>query len=113
MLTEYYNNQVTEQIFVHRGTLKEYVGDELLAFFGAPLEEANHAQRAGEAALVMREQTRSLTDEWAKIGRPPIRARTRINSGPMIIGNLGFKYRFAYGAVGDQVNLRSRLAGLN
>ena len=112
MLAEYYN-RVTEQIFLYRGTLKEYVGDELLAFFGAPIEEPRHAHRACEAALAMREQTRALAAEWAKIGRPPIRARTGINSGPMVVGNLGSKYRFAYGVVGDQVNLGSRLEGLN
>jgi adenylate cyclase len=112
MLAEYYD-RVTEQIFRYRGTLKEYVGDELLAFFGAPTEEPEHAVRACEAALAMREQTRALADEWAKIGRPRIRARTGINSGPMVVGNLGSKYRFAYGVVGDQVNLGSRLEGLN
>ncbi|HEU4368818.1 MAG TPA: adenylate/guanylate cyclase domain-containing protein [Methylomirabilota bacterium] len=112
MLAEYYN-RVTEQVFLHRGTLKEYVGDELLAFFGAPIEEPQHALRACEAALAMREQTLALAAEWATIGRPHIRARTGINSGPMVVGNLGSKYRFAYGVVGDQVNLGSRLEGLN
>jgi len=112
MLAEYYN-RVTEHIFLHRGTLKEYVGDELLAFFGAPVEDTNHAHRACEAALAMREQTLALAAEWAKIGRPRLRARTGINSGPMVVGNLGSKYRFAYGVVGDQVNLGSRLEGLN
>ena len=112
MLAEYYN-RVTEQVFLHRGTLKEYVGDELLAFFGAPLEDPQHALRACEAALAMREQTRALAAEWVAIGRAPLRARTGVNSGPMVVGNLGSKYRFAYGVVGDQVNLGSRLEGLN
>jgi adenylate cyclase len=112
MLAEYFN-RVTEQVFLHRGTLKEYVGDELLAFFGAPLEDPQHAQRACEAALAMRDTTRALAAEWVQIGRPPLRARTGINSGPMVVGNLGSKYRFAYGVVGDQVNLGSRLEGLN
>jgi adenylate cyclase len=112
MLSEYYD-RVTEQIFLHRGTLKEYVGDELMAFFGAPLEESQHALRACQAALAMRQQTKLLANEWATIGRPRVRARTGINSGPMVVGNLGSKYRFAYGVVGDQVNLGSRLEGLN
>jgi adenylate cyclase len=112
ILGEYYD-RVTEQVFLHRGTLKEYVGDELMAFFGAPLEEPDHAHRACAAALAMREQTVALVGEWAKIGRPQIRARTGINSGPMVVGNLGSKYRFAYGVVGDQVNIGSRLEGLN
>jgi adenylate cyclase len=61
----------------------------------------------------MRQQTQRLADEWAAIGRPRLRARTGINSGPMVVGNLGSRYRFAYGVVGDQVNLGSRLEGLN
>jgi len=112
ILGEYYN-RMTEQIFVHRGTLKEYVGDELMAIFGAPLEQADHADRACAAALAMRDARLELAAEWAKIGRPKLRARTGINSGPMLVGNLGSKYRFAYGALGDQVNLGSRLEGLN
>jgi adenylate cyclase len=112
MLSEYYD-RVTEQVFLHRGTLKEYVGDELMAFFGAPIEEPQHALRACQAALAMRSQTRLLSSEWATIGRPRLRARTGINSGPMVVGNLGSKYRFAYGVVGDHVNLGSRLEGLN
>jgi adenylate cyclase len=112
MLSEYYN-RVTEQVFLHRGTLKEYVADELMAFFGAPLEQVDHAQRACSAALAMREQTIALASEWAKVGRPRLRARTGINSGPMLVGNLGSRYRFAYGVLGDQVNLGSRLEGLN
>jgi adenylate cyclase len=112
ILGEYYN-RVTEQIFLHRGTLKEYVGDELMAFFGAPMGESDHAHRACAAALAMREHTAALGEEWAKIGRPHLRARTGINSGPMVVGNLGSKYRFAYGVVGDQVNIGSRLEGLN
>jgi adenylate cyclase len=112
MLAEYFN-RVTEQVFLHQGTLKEYVGDELMAFFGAPLEDPQHAQRACEAALAMRDTTRALAAEWVQIGRPPLRARTGINSGPMVVGNLGSKYRFAYGVVGDHVNLGSRLEGLN
>jgi adenylate cyclase len=112
MLGEYYN-RVTEQVFLHQGTLKEYVGDELMAIFGAPLDQTDHAARACAAALAMREQRLALAAEWAKVGRPRLKARTGINSGPMLVGNLGSKYRFAYGVIGDQVNLGSRLEGLN
>lgn len=112
ILSEYYE-RMTAQIFAQQGTLKEYVGDELMAFFGAPFDQPNHAARACAAALAMREQRRALVAEWAKIGRPRLRARTGINSGPMLVGNLGSKYRFAYGVLGDQVNLGSRLEGLN
>ena len=112
ILAEYYN-RMTERIFAHGGTLKEYVGDELLAFFGAPVEDDQHARHACETALAMRDERLALVEEWAKLGRPRLRSRTGINSGPMVVGNLGSKYRFAYGVVGDQVNLGSRLEGLN
>jgi adenylate cyclase len=111
-LSEYFE-KMSEHIFAHWGTLKEYVGDELMAFFGAPLEQPDHAQRACAAALDMKHTLQALREEWSRVGRPPLRARTGINSGPMLVGNLGSKYRFAYGALGDHVNLGSRLEGLN
>jgi adenylate cyclase len=112
ILSEYYA-RMTEQVFAYEGMLKEYVGDELMAIFGAPIEQADHAERACAAALAMREHRAALCVEWAKIGRPPLIARTGINSGLMLVGNLGSKYRFAYDVLGDAVNLGSRLEGLN
>jgi adenylate cyclase len=112
ILGDYYE-RMTEEVFAQGGTLKEYVGDELMAFFGAPVEQPDHAARACAAALAMRERRLALSAEWAAMGRPPLRARTGINSGPMLVGNLGSRYRFAYGVLGDQVNLGSRLEGLN
>jgi adenylate cyclase len=111
-LSEYFD-QMTQRIFLHWGTLKEYVGDELMAIFGAPLDQPDHAHRACTTALEMRQALAALREEWARIGRPALRARTGINSGPMLVGNLGSRYRFAYGALGDNVNLGSRLEGLN
>jgi adenylate cyclase len=112
ILTEYYD-RMTEQIFANQGTLKEYIGDELMAFFGAPIEQPDHAARACAAALAMRDARHALGSEWERLGRPRLRARTGVNSGPMLVGNLGSSYRFAYGVLGDQVNLASRLEGLN
>jgi len=112
ILSEYFN-RVSEEIFKQRGTLKEYVGDEVMAFFGAPIEQPDHARRACEAALAMRDARHQLSKEWADTGRPILHARTGVNSGPMLLGNLGSRYRFAYGVLGDQVNLGSRLEGLN
>ena len=112
MLSEYFE-KMTEQVFAYQGTLKEYVGDEMMAIFGAPLEQADHAQRACSAALAMRDRLHRLRAEWAEMGRPPLKARTGVNSGPMLVGNIGSQYRFAYGALGDHVNLGSRLEGLN
>jgi adenylate cyclase len=97
-----YYDRMTEQIFLHGGTLNEYIGDELVAVFGAPLEQADHAQRACAAALAMHRERRWLHAEWAKIGGPLLRARTGVNSGLMLVGNIGFSYRFAHGVLGDQ-----------
>jgi adenylate cyclase len=111
-LSEYFE-RMSQKVFQHWGTLKEYVGDELMAIFGAPLDQPDHAQRACLTALEMRKELAALRAEWARMGRPALRARTGINSGPMLVGNLGSRYRFAYGALGDNVNLGSRLEGLN
>jgi adenylate cyclase len=112
LLSEYYA-RMTEQIFAYEGMLIEYVGDELMAIFGAPLAQSDHAERACAAALAMREHRMMLRTEWAKLGRPPLIARTGINSGLMLVGNIGSTYRFAYSVLGDHVNLGSRLEGLN
>jgi adenylate cyclase len=111
-LSEYFT-RMSQKVFLNWGTLKEYVGDELMAIFGAPLDQPDHAQRACTTALEMSRELAALREEWARIGRPALRARTGINSGPMLVGNLGSRYRFAYGALGDNVNLGSRLEGLN
>jgi adenylate cyclase len=100
-------------VFANRGTLTAYVGDELMAIFGAPVEAADHAKLACTAALAMQEARHALAEAWAKIGRPPLAARTGINSGRMLVGNYGSRYRFNYSVLGDQVNLGSRLEQLN
>ncbi len=112
VLGDYYA-EMTEQIFGVQGTLVEYVGDELFALFGAPINQSDHAKRACVCALGMQAQRGVLNEAWAKVGRPRIKARTGINTGTMLVGNVGSKYRFHYGAVGDPVNLASRLEGLN
>jgi len=112
ILGEYFN-EMTEQVFAYQGLLKEYVGDELMAIFGAPLEQEDHAQKACLAALAMRDRLRVLRPIWEDMDRPPLRARTGVNTGIMMVGNVGSKYRFSYGALGDHVNLGSRLEGLN
>jgi adenylate cyclase len=111
VLSEYYD-RMTEQVFAHRGTLTAYVGDELMAIFGAPMEEKDHAKLACTAALAMRDARRDLAEKFAKLGRPPLKARTGINTGLMLVGNYGSKYRFNYSVLGDQVNLASRLEQL-
>ena len=112
IISEYFN-EMTEQVFAFEGLLKEYVGDELMAIFGAPLEQKDHAKRACLTALAMRDRLQVLRPIWKGKGRPSLRARTGVNSGTMLVGNVGSKYRFSYGALGDNVNLGSRLEGIN
>jgi adenylate cyclase len=112
LLSEYHD-RMTERLFERQGTLVGYIGDELIALFGAPVEQQDQAQRACAAALAMLKQRNALGEEWAKMGRPRLRARTGINTGTMLVGNIGSKYRFTYSVLGDHVNLASRLEQIN
>jgi adenylate cyclase len=112
VLSDYYA-QMTDEVFAVQGTLVEYVGDEMFALYGAPFTCDDHARRACVSALAMRARRHALSEEWVKIGRPRMKARTGINSGNMLVGNVGSKYRVHYGAMGDSVNLASRLEQLN
>lgn len=112
LLSQYFD-EMTKIIFENQGTLKEYVADELMAIFGAPVHQSNHAKRACKSAIVMCHRLRELRKIWKKQNRPLLKARIGINTGPMLVGNLGSTYRFSYGVVGDQVNLASRLENLS
>ena len=112
LLSEYHD-RMTERLFEHQGTLIGYIGDELIALFGAPVEQQDQAKRACSAALAMLNQRNTLGDEWVKMGRPRLRARTGVNTGTMLVGNIGSKYRFTYSVLGDPVNLASRLEQIN
>ena len=104
---------MTSKIFEFQGTFKEYVGDELMAIFGAPVSQTDHPNRICSAALAMRDRLHVLSESWRNQGRPALWARIGVNTGPMVVGNLGSPYRFSYGVLGDHVNLASRLEGLN
>jgi adenylate cyclase len=108
-----YHDRMTERLFEYQGTLIGYIGDELIALFGAPVAQPDQAARACRAALAMLAQRNALGDAWVKMGRPRLRARTGINTGTMLVGNIGSKYRFTYSVLGDAVNLASRLEQIN
>ena len=97
----------------HRGMLDKYIGDSLMAVFGAPLPDAEHALDACRAALDMQPGARSLQRRWRAAGRPCLEMRIGINTGPMVIGNMGTERRFDYTVMGDEVNVASRLEGAN
>lgn len=111
-LSEYFD-EMTRIIFEYEGTLKEYVADELMGIFGAPIPQPDHCERACLAALNMQKRLSELRKIWPQQGKPVLRARIGINTGSMLVGNLGSSYRFSYGVIGDQVNLASRLEGLS
>jgi adenylate cyclase len=84
-----------------------------MAFWGAPLDDADHAYRAVAAAVAMQKGMAVLRADFAKEGLPPIYMRIGIHTGSVLVGNLGSEKRFGYTAVGDDVNLAARLEGIN
>lgn len=99
---------LTEQIFVRGGTLDKYIGDAIMAFFGAPNPEPDHAQRAVEAAVAMQEVLKVLNAERPE-GFPELRMRIGLNSGEAFAGDIGSEKRMDYTVMGATVNLASRL----
>jgi len=104
---------MTEVILENDGTVDKYVGDEIMAFWGAPLPQRDHAQRACHAALRLLRRLDALNREIAARGWPKLDIGIGLNSGPMVVGNMGSRRRFCYTVVGDNVNLGARLEGLN
>jgi len=108
MLNELFT-PLTTVIFEHNGTIDKYVGDMLMAFWGAPLDDPQHRQHAVAAALKMLEKVDELQPEFQARGLPRIQLGIGINSGLMNVGDMGSSYRRAYTVLGDAVNLGSRL----
>jgi adenylate cyclase len=108
-----YLTTMTAVIHEHRhGTIDKYVGDAIMAFWGAPEPNPEHARGAVEAALAMQARMPQLAKDFAKRGWPAFRIGIGINTGTMSIGDMGSKFRKAYTVLGDAVNLASRLEGL-
>ena len=107
-----YLTAMTEVIQDRRGTIDKYIGDAIMAFWGAPVSDAEHAKHALEAGLAMQKKIRTLDDEFVRRGWPPLLIGVGINCGPMNVGDMGSKFRRAYTVLGDAVNLASRLEGL-
>jgi adenylate cyclase len=112
LLNEYLS-EMTGVIFRKWGTLDKYIGDAIMAFWGAPVPQADHAERACRAALEMLEVLGKLQEKWLAEGRSQINIGVGINTGPMVWGNIGSKQRFNFTIMGDNVNLASRLEGIN
>ncbi len=106
-------DEMTRIVLKYEGTLDKYEGDAIMAFWGAPLPQKDHALRTCLAALEMQKRLHVLRPKWIKEGKPPLSVRMGINTGIMIVGNMGGKDRFDYTVIGDSVNLASRLEGAN
>ena len=102
---------ITRIIHDNRGTIDKYMGDAVMAFWGAPLRDEQHARNALLAALEMVEAMKQVTADFQARGWPPIKVGIGISSGPMNVGNMGSSFRMAYTVMGDVVNLGSRLEG--
>jgi adenylate cyclase len=96
----------------HRGTLDKYIGDAVMAFWGAPVAFEDHASRGVATALLMQASAHRLNDDFVARGWPPLKIGIGLNSGLMHVGDMGSKIRRAYTVMGDAVNLGSRLEGI-
>ena len=104
---------MTEVIHAHDGTVDKYIGDAVMAFWGAPIDDPHHADRAVAAAIAMQEAVRGLNDEFEALGLPRIKVGIGINTGVVRVGDMGSRLRRSYTVIGDAVNLAARLEGLS
>jgi adenylate cyclase len=111
-LMNQYLTPMTRIVHESKGTIDKYIGDAVMAFWGAPLRDTHHAARAVAAGLEMLAALDKLNEEFAKKKWPEIHIGVGINTGPMSVGNMGSKFRRAYTVLGDAVNLGSRLEGI-
>jgi adenylate cyclase len=108
-----YLTPMTDIILKSGGTVDKYMGDAIMAFWGAPVWQEDHAVRAAKTALEMMEKLRLMQAEWEKQGIPRLDIGIGLSTGRLTVGNMGSHTRFDYTVMGDSVNLGSRLEGLN
>ena len=112
LLNEYFS-AMTDILYKHLGTLDKYIGDAIMAFWGSPYPQKDHAYRACCCALEMVERLAELNRAWTAGGRPEIANGIGLNTGPVNVGNIGSDKRLAWTVMGDNVNLASRLEGMS
>jgi adenylate cyclase len=111
-LSEYFD-ELTRILSDQHGTVDKYIGDGIMAFWGAPVPDENHAIHACNAALICQERLNILNRKWAEAGKSPLTTRIGISTGETVVGNVGSSERINYTVMGDNVNLASRLEGVN
>ncbi len=107
-----YLTPMTRIIHQYRGTIDKYMGDAIMAFWGAPLDDKDHARHAVYCALSMLIELKSVNERFLAKGWPEIKIGIGLNTGIMTVGNMGSSFRMAYTVMGDEVNLGSRLEGI-
>ena len=112
LLNEYLTAMTDIIVDGHNGIVDKYIGDAIMAFWGAPLDEKKHARQASLASLEMIEKLKLLREKWKSEGKPEINIGVGLNTGDVVVGNMGSSKRFDYTAMGDAINLGSRLEGL-
>jgi len=112
LLNEYLTD-MTQIVFRHNGTLDKYIGDAVMAFWGAPFEISGHATEGCRAALEMIARLREMQKKWLAEGKPVLDIGVGLSTGVASVGNMGSALRYGYTALGDTVNLSARLEGLN
>src|ERR1700687_2886257 len=112
LLNEYLT-EMTQIVFRHNGTLDKYIGDAVMAFWGAPFEDRNHATEGSHAALEMMARLAEMQKKWRSEGRPVLDIGVGLSTGVASVGNMGSPLRYGYTALGDTVKLSARLEGMN
>jgi len=111
-LLNHYLTVMTDVVFQHEGTVDKFEGDMIMAFFGAPLPQSDHAERAILTALGMREKLESLQDRWRERTQADLRIGIGIHTGQVLVGNVGSPRKMDYTIIGDTVNTASHLQDL-
>jgi adenylate cyclase len=108
-----YFETVSKTILDNKGTIDKYIGDSVMAFWGAPVQNKNHAEMACRSAVHIQTILHTIFRKWANTGKDPFYTRIGIHTGEVIVGNMGYEERLNYTVLGDSVNLASRLEGVN
>ena len=108
-----YLDELTKIIMAHQGTVDKYIGDAIMAFWGAPTEISDHILKSCIAAVECRKKTHDLNRQWKQDGKYEFKTRFGIHAGDVIVGNIGSEQRLSYTVMGDTVNIANRLEGLN